>query len=116
MKLEHWKLIRKLSVIYIAVIAVFIIFDIAVLSIVDYGNKPADFVGCYAYDAMVVGFECTGFIGSKPVSLALNLPLFHLYMPFFIIYNPIFILVVIAMWFFPVMFVLSISKLKRKST
>jgi hypothetical protein len=116
LKLGHWKLIRKISAIYILVVAILFTVDIAILNIVDYGGKPANFIGCYAYDAMLVGFDCSGFIGAKQVSLALNFPLFHLYVPFFVLFKPIMIFVVVALWFFPIMFVLSIIVLRRKST
>ena len=116
LKLEHWMLIKNLSEKYIVAVAVLIFLDVAIFTFVDYGYKSADFSGCYAYDAMLVGYECTGFLGAEIVGLALNLPLYHLYMPFFVLFNPLMIFAVIAIWFFPVMFVISSNKLKRKST
>ena len=69
-----------------------------VLGLVEYGGKPSHFVGCYATDALLVGFECMGFDAAEIVAFGLNYPLYHLYMPFFVIWNPILIFVAILMY------------------
>ena len=110
MKIEHWKLIKIVSVIYLLVVALLFVIGLGILGLVEYGSKPQNFVGCYGTDAMLFGFECTGFTGSNIVSFALNYPLYHLYIPMFVMFKPILILAVVGMWFFPVMFLVSLRK------
>ena len=110
MKLESWKLIRMLSLGYIALVALLFIASLIVLGFGEYGTKPYDYIGCYAYDAMLVGFECSGFMGADVLSFGLNYPLYYLYMPFFIVFRPVLIFAVLAMWFFPAMFLISNKK------
>ncbi|PML75753.1 hypothetical protein BCT69_24235 [Enterovibrio norvegicus] len=98
MKTKHWKLIRKLSIAYIAIVAILFLSEIFVFTFVDYGHKPTNFVGCYAYDAMLVGFKCVGLPAAEWFSFALNFPLYHLYMPFFILWRPVLILLAVAMY------------------
>ncbi|MEP0174942.1 MAG: hypothetical protein ABJH28_00455 [Paraglaciecola sp.] len=115
MNLRHWKLLRNLSIFYILLVIGLFIANMIIFNVVEYGAKPIDFVGCYAYDAMLVGFKCSGFLGSEIFGFALNLPLYHLYMPLFVLFNPLLIFVVLALWFFPVMLLVSIAKLRRQN-
>jgi hypothetical protein len=113
MKLESWKLVRKLSIIYIGLVALLFIVSLLVLGLGDYGSKPYNYVGCYAYDALFIGFKCSGFTGAGILEFGLNYPLYHLYMPFFVVFRPLLIFAVLAMWFFPVLFVISSSKVVK---
>jgi hypothetical protein len=113
MKLESWLLIRKLSLGYFAIVALLLVASLLVLWFVEYGAKPSGYVGCYATDALVIGFECTGFKGAQMFEHALNYPLYHLYVPLFIVWRPALIFVAAAMWFFPVMFLIANKKVSQ---
>ncbi|MEO3737672.1 hypothetical protein [Shewanella baltica] len=115
LNIRHWKLLRNLSIAYIVVVVALFLASLAVLGLVEYGSKPLDYVGCYAYDAMLVGFECSGFVGAKTLGMALNYPLYHLYMPFFVVFRPVLAFAVLAMWFFPTMLFVSIAKLRGQN-
>ncbi|TMN88927.1 hypothetical protein CWB72_11905 [Pseudoalteromonas phenolica] len=65
---------------------------------------------------MLFGFECEGFIGAKIISFALNYPLYHLYMPLFVIFKPTLVFAVVGLWFFPVMFLISVKKSREIGT
>ncbi|MCV2403016.1 hypothetical protein OFY17_09020 [Marinomonas sp. C2222] len=116
MNLKHWKLLRNFSIIYVLLIIILFIANIIIINIVEHGYKPLGFVGCYVYDAMLVGFKCSGFLGSEILAIALNLPLYHFYMPLFVLFDPMLIFVVLALWFFPVMLLVSITKLRKRSS
>ena len=110
MKPKHWKLIRKLSIAYLAVVVALLLIEIFVFTFVDYGHKPSTFVGCYAYDAMLVGFKCVGLPASEFFSFALNFPLYHVYMPFFVLWNPLLAFAAVAMYSPVVMLLVSSNK------
>ena len=110
MKPKHWKLMRKLSIAYVAAVAALLLIEIFVFTFVDYGHKPSNFVGCYAYDAMLVGFKCVGIPASEFFSFALNFPLYHVYMPFFVLWNPLLAFAAIAMYSPVVMLLVSSNK------
>ena len=112
MNIKDWKLLRNLSIAYVVLVVGLIIGNIIIFNLIEYGSKPSEFVGCYAYDAMLVGFKCSGFVGSEALGFALNVPLSHFYMPFFVLFNPLLIFVVLALWFFPVMLLVSFVKLR----
>lgn len=57
MKTKHWMLVRQLCWSYIAVVAILFVSDLLVLVFDEYGVKPTDYVGCYAYDALLVGYN-----------------------------------------------------------
>ena len=101
---------RKLSIAYFAIVAILLLFEILVFTFVDYGHKPTSFVGCYAYDALLVGFKCVGMPAAEIFSFALNLPLYYLYMPFFVLWNPLLIFAVVAMYSPIIMLIISINK------
>ena len=110
MNIKYWLLIRKLCLCYFAFVAFLIACDVLVSILVEYGGKPSHFVGCYATDALLVGFECQGFGGAEIVALGLNYPLYHLYMPFFVLWNPKAIFLAIAMYAPVIFFVVSQRK------
>ena len=116
MKIKHWKLSKTISAIYILLVAILFVIGLTVLGLVDFGPKAQGFVCCYGTDAMLFGFECSGFNGSEIVGFALNYPLYHLYMPMFVMLKPTLIFAVIGMWFFPVLFLISIKKLGEIGT
>ena len=111
--MKDWKILKILSIAYVIVVLTLFVASMCVLEFVEYGTKQMGFVGCYAYDAMLIGFECSGFLGAQALGFALNFPLYHLYMPFFVLFNPILILALLAMWFFPVMFLVSTIRLRK---
>ena len=112
MKMKHWMLLRKLCLLYIAFILALVACELLVFGFVEYGSKPTDFVGCYGYDALLVGFECSGLPASELIAFALNYPLYHLYMPFFIVWNPALIFAAIAMYSPLVMLIVSNNKVE----
>ncbi|WP_432455339.1 MULTISPECIES: hypothetical protein [unclassified Agarivorans] len=116
MKIIYWKRLQKIAAIYMIIVAGLFALDLAILGFVEYGVKTTEYVGCYAYDAMLIGFECQGFVGFKLFALALNFPWYHLYMPFWVIFKPVALLAVIAMWLLPVIFVISTVQLARRRT
>ncbi|TAP29635.1 hypothetical protein EYR97_21765 [Alteromonas sp. KUL42] len=110
MTLKHWMLIRKICLAYFTLVLALFALELVVMAVSEYGSKPTDYVGCYAYDALLVGFKCSGFQASELVSFALNYPLYHLYMPFFVFWNPLLILVLLAMYSPLVMLLISNGK------
>lgn len=77
-------MVRLCSLSYIAVVALAVICGIIVASWVPYGSKSPSFVGCYLYDALLIGFGCQNFFGSGLVEFWLNFPLLLsiVFMPF----------------------------------
>jgi hypothetical protein len=78
-----WILAKRIAALALMILGLAVVAGITVSSFVDYGRKSTDYVGCFAYDAMLVGFECQGFIASSFVSAWLNWPLWLLYSPIF---------------------------------
>ena len=111
MKLKHWMLIRKFCLGYSTLVGVLLACQLVVMTVSEFGSKPIDYVGCYVHDAMLVGIKCSGFQASELVAIALNYPLYHLYMPFFVIWNPVLIFAVIAMYSPLIMLLISNGKL-----
>ncbi|MBJ2136136.1 hypothetical protein JEU11_06705 [Paraglaciecola chathamensis] len=98
MKTKHWMLIKRLCTLYIGIVVILLLSSIMVFLFGDYGVKPPDSVGCYAYDALLIGFGCSGFNGAEAVAFGLNYPLYHLYMPIFIIWRPVNAFFTLAMY------------------
>lgn len=107
----NWLLIKKTSLVLIAVLALAVVADIVVFLTVEYGSKGPNFVGCYAYDVMLVGFECQGFSGSNVVVAWLNWPLWLLYAPISAIFSIRALIIAVLVWFPILLFVFSDKKL-----
>ena len=78
---------KKISTVGLGVLALAVIADIVVFTVVDYGRPSEDFCGCFAYDAMLVGLDCSGFPAAAAVSAWLNWPLWLLYGPLFAVFS-----------------------------
>ena len=109
----NWQLTKSISTPFVALLLLAIVAEILVSSFVDYGTKSSEFVGCYAYDAMVVGFQCQGFVASNVVGLWLNWPLWLVYGPIFALFSPLTLVVAILVWLPVVAFIVSLIKLRR---
>jgi hypothetical protein len=95
------------------VLVIAVVLGITIVLATEYGLQGEDYSGCYVYDAMLVGFECTGFPGASVVSLLANLPLLMLFSPLFMMFNLKSALVAVSLWAFPIMFVVSSNKVKK---
>lgn len=109
----NWQLIKSITTPFMALLALAIAAEVLVSLFVEYGAKNPEFVGCYAYDAMVVGFQCQGFIASNIVALWLNWPLWLIYGPIFALFSPLTLAVAILVWLPVVAYVVSLIKLRR---
>ena len=89
--------------------------NILIFAAVEYGRKGTEFLGCYAYDAMLIGFECQGFIGSPIVTAWLNWPLWLLFAPMFALFSLRAFLMAILVWAPVVGFIVSKIKLRRQA-
>ena len=113
--MNHWKIIQKISLTYLVVLAVALLCEIFISSSVEHGHKPESYIGCYPYDAMLIGYKCIGFTGSEAIEFLVNLPLNMIYTLFFFFASPKALLMAISTWLLPVLFVISTIKLKKKN-
>jgi hypothetical protein len=111
----NWRIIKKLSAFFLAFLLFAMVADFMIITLVEYGSKGNDFVGCYAYDAMLVGFECQGFIGSPVVAAWLNWPLWLVLAPMFAFFNVKTFIVAVFVWLPLITYVVSIIKLRRSA-
>lgn len=102
-----WFTVRKSCLILLAALGAAIVADIVIVSIVEYGQKPSSFTGCYAYDAMLPGFDCQGFPGEALISLWLNWPLFLIWGPLFAFESLRAFLLVLLSWAPVILFVVA---------
>gem|GEM_PF-1978996 len=109
----NWRIVKLTSIPFMALLALAFIAGLLVSSFVEYGHKSTEFIGCYSYDAMLVGFECQGFMGSNLVALWLNWPLWLLYGPIFAFLSIRVLAITILIWLPVVAFVVSTFKLRR---
>ena len=114
--MNHWKIIKNLSVIYLIIVALALLSEILVSIFVEHGHKPSDFIGCYSYDAMLFGYKCVGFNGAKFIELFINLPLNMLYSIIFAFFSLKGIIMAVLMWALPILFVVSEIKLKNANS
>ena len=110
----NWNLVKKLCLVPLALLALAVGTDILIFTLVEYGRKEASFVGCYGYDAMLVGFECKGFRGGSLVSAWLNWPLWLLYGPMFMFFSIRSFVVAVLAWSPLAFFVLSTIRLSKR--
>ncbi|PMN66213.1 hypothetical protein [Enterovibrio norvegicus] len=110
--MKRWEIIRRVSAFYIFIFVIAVCADLAVFSLVEYGRKPDGFIGCYAYDAMLIGFECKGFSAQLVVEGFLNLPLWQFFAPLFAIMSWRAAALTVLMWMFPVLFMIAGRKLR----
>jgi len=109
----NWQLIKSISTPFVALILLAIVAEVFVSWFVEYGSKSPEFVGCYAYDAMVLGFQCQGFVASNIIALWLNWPLWLIYGPIFALFSPLTLVVALLAWLPVVAFIVSLIKLRR---
>lgn len=76
-----WVIAKRVAQGALIALGLAVIAEIVVLGTVEYGRKGAEFAGCFAYDAMLLGFVCQGFPGSALVEACLNWPLWLFYLP-----------------------------------
>ncbi|ROS01336.1 hypothetical protein EDC56_1771 [Sinobacterium caligoides] len=110
----NWNLLKKVSAIFLVALIVAVGANIFIFLAVEYGRKGTEFVGCYAYDAMLVGFKCKGFTGSSVVTAWLNWPLWLVFTPMFALFSLRAFLMAILVWAPLVVFVVSVIKLRRQ--
>ncbi|HEY0924697.1 hypothetical protein [Rheinheimera pacifica] len=109
----NWKLCKKISLVLIAALALAVVADILIFLTVEYGSKGSNFVGCYAYDAMLIGFECKGFWGSNVVTAWLNWPLWLIYAPISAVFSIRALIIAVLVWFPILLFAFSDKKLSE---
>ena len=114
--MDRWKIIQKIALAYLIVLAVASLGAVFISSSVEYGHKSESYIGCYPYDAMLISYKCIGFAGSEALELLVNLPLSMIYGLFFFFASPKALLMAISTWFLPVLFVLSTIKLKKTNS
>ena len=111
----NWQLCKKISLVLVAALALAVVADILIFLTVEYGSKGSNFVGCYAYDAMLVGFECQGFSGSNIVAAWLNWPLWLVYAPISAIFSIRALIIAVLVWFPILLFAFSDKKLGEQN-
>ena len=109
-----WLILKKVSVFLLAFLLLAVLADVLVFVTVEYGRKGAGFVGCYAYDAMLVGFECQGFYGSSIISAWLNWPLTMVFAPIFAIFSLRALGIAILVWLPFISYIFSAHRLRSK--
>lgn len=76
-----WIFAKRVAQLALVALGLAVIAETVVLGTVEYGRRGAEFVGCFAYDAMLLGFVCQGFPGSGLVGAWRNWPLWLFYLP-----------------------------------
>lgn len=109
----NWRILKRISVFFLAILLLAVVADFVVFSLVEYGRKNTDFIGCYAYDAMLIGFECQGFIGSAIVTAWLNWPLWLVFAPMFAIFSIRAFVIAVVVWLPFLAYAVSAVKLRR---
>ena len=99
--------------ILIVALAVAVVADILIFLTVEYGSKGSNFFGCYAYDAMLIGFECKGFWGNNVVTARLNWPLWLIYAPISAVFSIRALIIAVLVWFPILLFAFSDKKLSE---
>lgn len=110
-----WIFLKKLATVALLILGLAVIADIAVISFVEYGRKGADYIGCFAYDAMLVGFECQGFAASGIIAAWLNWPLWLLYAPLFAFFSFRAASITVLVWSPLILYVVAARKVARKN-
>lgn len=110
----NWQLVKKITAMFLVALVLAVVADTLVFTLIEYGRKGTEFVGCYAYDAMLIGFECQGFIGSPIVAAWLNWPLWLFFAPIFALFSVRAFAVAVLIWAPVFGFIISIIKLRRQ--
>ncbi len=108
-----WTLVKRIAAIALIILGLAVVAGITVSSFVEYGRKGTDYVGCFAYDAMLMGFECQGFLASNFVSAWLNWPLWLLYAPIFAFSSIKAASITVLVWFPLILYVVAARKVAR---
>jgi len=109
----NWKIIKKLSGFFLFALLLAIVADFFIFTLTEYGRKGSDFIGCYAYDAMLFGFGCQGFIGDFIVSVWLNWPLWLVYSGMFAVSSLKAFAIAVMLWLPLAIYVFSVVKTRR---
>lgn len=109
----NWKALKLVSAFFLSILLLAVVAGVLVFGLVDYGRKGSEFVGCYAYDAMLIGFECQGFLGSSFVTAWLNWPLWLLFAPMFALFSLKAAVIAVIVWLPLAGYILSVVKLRR---
>ena len=83
MHLQISKALRVSSIGLLAFLAFSIVVGGLLLLTMEFGRRDASFVGCFPYDALIIGFACQGFPGSNIAGLWLNWPVWLVVAPLF---------------------------------
>jgi len=109
----NWKVIKKVSGFFLFSLLLAIVADFFIFTLIEYGRKSSDFIGCYAYDAMLFGFGCQGFIGDFIVSAWLNWPLWLAYSGMFAVSSLKAFAIAVMLWLPLAIYVFSVVKTRR---
>ena len=107
------RLINRACLLYMVALALLGVAGICIFAFVEYGQKPAGYVGCFAYDAMLLGFDCKGFPGAGVLAFLLNVPLWLFYGPLFAATSPWVFGGAILVWLPIAVYVVSYRRLKN---
>ncbi|MFN2310093.1 MAG: hypothetical protein ABR553_10235 [Gammaproteobacteria bacterium] len=108
-----WRILNPISALLLVFLLLAVLADFVVFALVEYGRQGVEFVGCYAYDAMLIGFECQGFAGSTIVTAWLNWPLWLVFAPMFAVFSLKAFAVAVLVWLPLIVYILSLVKLRR---
>jgi len=114
----NWQLIKRISIVFIIIFLLAAAADFLLLAVTEHGRKGAGYIGCFTYDAMLVGIKCQGFIGNELVAAWLNWPFWVFYATMYSMYltgfNIFIACAVVALAWSPlVIYVLSTIMLRR---
>ncbi len=111
----HWLIVKRASEALLFGLVFAIAGDVIIFIFVDYGMPSEDFSGCYAYDAMLIGFECKGFPAASLVSAWLNWPLWLLYGSLFAVFSVRAAVMAVVVWAPLVAYILARRSLARSA-
>lgn len=111
----NWRVIKNIGKLAWLMIALAVVGNVIIFSFVEYGAKNDTFVGCFAYDAMLLGFRCQGFILSDVITAWLNWPLWLLYAPLFAIFSLRAALLAALIWVLPLMYIVATNRLRSET-
>ena len=109
----NWRVHNKISVFFLAASLLAMVADSVFFALVEYGSKGTSFVDCYAYYAMLVGFEYQGFLGRSVVTAWLNWSVWLVFSPLFAVFSLRAFAVAVVSWLPVAIYVLSEVKLCR---
>ena len=109
----NWSITKNIAAIALIILVLAVVADVAIFSLVEYGRKDPEYIGCFAYDAMLVGFQCLGFPGSQVVEWWLNWPLWLIYGPLLALFNTKAAALTVVVWAPVILFIVAARKVAR---